>query len=54
MEILPCNFPVINLSIYVNNNAIIKKFRLEKFKKKLFMIIGRVNGNKIYDKKLGF
>ena len=25
-----------------------------EFKKKLFMIIGRVNGNKIYDKKLGF
>ena len=30
MEILPCNFPVINLSIYDNINAIIKKFRLEK------------------------
>ena len=31
-EILLYNFPVINLSIYVNNNAIIKKFKLETFK----------------------
>ena len=32
MEILLYNFPVINLSIYVNINTIIKRFKLETFK----------------------